>query len=181
MKFKFLKIFFLGFIFLKSFFTSDEIKSEEGKIVYMVLETGLVKIETYPEFAPNTVKRMIELSNNGFFDGLVFHRVIKGFMAQGGDPEGNGTGGSGKKLKAEFNQLKHTRGIVSMARANDPDSADSQFFICYDSHPFLDNKYTIWGKVIEGMHLIDRIPEGKGSNGQVLENPTRILSMRTKN
>ena len=181
MKSKLFKVFFLAFIFLKSFFTSHEVKSAEGKTIFMVLETGLVKIETYPEFAPNTVRRMIELSNNGFYDGLTFHRVIKGFMAQGGDPEGNGTGGSGKNLKAEFNELKHTRGIVSMARANDPNSADSQFFICYDSHPFLDNKYTIWGKVIEGMHLIDRIPEGKGSNGQVLENPTRILSMRTKN
>ena len=181
MKFKYVKVFLLGFIFLKSLFTSHEIKSQENKIIYMVLETGLVKVETYPEFAPNTVKRIIELSNNGFYDGLTFHRVIKGFMAQGGDPDGNGTGGSGKNLKAEFNELKHTRGIVSMARANDPDSADSQFFICYDTHPFLDNKYTIWGKVIEGMHLIDRIPEGKGSNGQVLDNPTRILSMRTKN
>ena len=181
MKSKLLKALCLGFIFLKSFFTSHEIKSQEEKIIYMVLETGLVKIQTYPEFAPKTVKRIIELSNNGFYDGLTFHRVIKGFMAQGGDPKGNGTGGSGKNLNAEFNELKHTRGIVSMARANDPDSADSQFFICYDSHPFLDNKYTIWGKVIEGMHLIDRIPEGKGSNGQVLENPTKILSMRTKN
>ena len=102
-------------------------------------------------------------------------------MAQGGDPDGNGTGGSGKNLKAEFNDLKHERGTVSMARAANPDSADSQFFICYDSQPFLDNKYTIWGKVIEGMHLIDRIPEGRGSNGQVLSNPTKIITMSTKN
>ena len=101
-------------------------------------------------------------------------------MAQGGDPNGDGTGGSGKNLKAEFNDIKHERGIVSMARANDPNSADSQFFICYDSHPFLDGKYTVFGKVIEGMNLIDRIPEGKGQNGQVLSNPTKIITIRLK-
>ena len=181
MKYKLLKLFCVITIFIKSFFSSNDLQAEENKIIYMVLETGVVKIETLPKYAPNTVKRIIELSDQGFYDGLTFHRVIKGFMAQGGDPEGNGTGGSGKNLKAEFNDLKHERGIVSMARANDPNSADSQFFICYDSQPFLDNKYTIWGKVIEGMHLIDRIPEGRGSNGQVLSNPTKIISMRTKN
>ncbi len=168
-------------VFFKTFLLSESVNSEEKKTIYMVLETGLVKIETYPKFAPNTVKRIIDLSDQGFYDGLTFHRVIKGFMAQGGDPNGNGSGGSGKNLKAEFNELKHERGIVSMARASDPDSADSQFFICYDDQPFLDNKYTVWGKVISGMHLIDRIPEGRGSNGQVLDNPTKIISMRTKN
>ncbi len=168
-------------IFIKAIFASSISTASEEKIIYMVLETGVVKIETYSKFAPKTVKRIIELSDQGFYDGLTFHRVIKGFMAQGGDPDGNGRGGSGKNIKAEFNELKHERGIVSMARASDPDSADSQFFICYDSQPFLDNKYTIWGKVIEGMHLIDRIPEGRGSNGQVLSNPTKIISMRTKN
>ena len=101
-------------------------------------------------------------------------------MAQGGDPNGNGTGGSGKNIKAEFNDIKHERGIVSMARSNDPDSADSQFFICYDSHPFLDGQYTAWGKVIQGMNLIERIPEGKGPNGQVLNKPTKIITMRVK-
>ena len=161
-------------------FNSTSIAKNHPTIV-MILETGSVKIETYPKFAPNTVKRIVELSNQGFYDGLVFHRVIKGFMAQGGDPLGNGTGGSGKNLKAEFNELKHKRGTVSMARAQNPDSADSQFFICYDSVPSLDNKYTIWGKVVEGMHLIDRISEGKGRNGQVLSNPTKIISMRVKN
>ena len=104
----------------------------------MVLKNGVVKIQTYPEKAPKTVKRIIELSKNGFYDGLTFHRVIAGFMAQGGDPNGDGTGGSGKNIIAEFNDIKHERGVVSMARANDPNSADSQFFICYDSHPFLD-------------------------------------------
>jgi Peptidyl-prolyl cis-trans isomerase (rotamase) - cyclophilin family len=144
--------------------------SKEKKVIFMVLESGIVKIETFPNKAPKTVSRVIELANSGFYDGLTFHRVIDGFMAQGGDPNGNGTGGSGKSIKAEFNDLKHERGIVSMARSQDPDSADSQFFICYDEHPFLDGKYTIWGKVIEGMNLIDRIPSAKGQNGQVLNN-----------
>tara|TARA_X000000950_G_C13745470_1_gene590337 strand:- start:92 stop:673 length:582 start_codon:yes stop_codon:yes gene_type:complete len=154
--------------------------SQNHPKLLLVLENGLVKIETYPNKAPNTVKRIIELANEGFYDGLTFHRVIKGFMAQGGDPSGNGTGGSGKNIKAEFNDVNHERGIVSMARARDPDSADSQFFICYDSVPSLDGKYTVWGKVIEGMHLIDRIPAGKGQNGQVLTNPTKIVTIRVQ-
>ena len=174
-----LKIFkyFLN-IFVLSIFTTSF--ANEPPILNMVLEKGIVKIQTFPDKAPKTVKRIVELSESGFYDGLTFHRVISGFMAQGGDPNGNGTGGSGKNLKAEFNDIKHERGIVSMARANDPDSADSQFFICYDSHDFLDGKYTVWGKVIEGMNLIDRIPEGKGQNGQVLSNPTKIITIRLK-
>ena len=165
-------------IFVLSIFTTSV--ANEAPILNMVLEKGIVKIQTFPDKAPNTVKRIVESSESGFYDGLIFHRVISGFMAQGGDPNGNGTGGSGKNLKAEFNDIKHERGIVSMARANDPDSADSQFFICYDSHDFLDGKYTVWGKVIEGMNLIDRIPEGKGQNGQVLSNPTKIITIRLK-
>ena len=148
--------------------------------LHMVLDKGVVVIETFTDKAPKTVQRIVELAESGFYDGLTFHRVISGFMAQGGDPDGNGTGGSGKNLKAEFNDIKHERGIVSMARANDPDSADSQFFICYDELPFLDGKYTVWGKVISGMNYIDRIPEGRGQNGQVLSNPTKILTIRVK-
>ena len=174
-----LKFLLLSILF---FFNShNNILGKDKPIIFMVLDSGIVKIQTFPEKAPNTVKRVLELSNSGFYDGLTFHRVISGFMAQGGDPNGNGTGGSGQSIKAEFNNLKHERGIVSMARSQDPDSADSQFFICYDSHDFLDGKYTIWGKVIEGMNLIDRIPEGRGQNGQVLKNPTKIISMRVKN
>ena len=173
---KFLKLFFNACLLLT--FTSAI--SGEGPVLHMVLDKGVVKIQTFPEKAPKTVKRIIELSKTGFYDGLTFHRVISGFMAQGGDPNGNGTGGSGKNIIAEFNDIKHERGIVSMARANDPDSADSHFFICYDSHPFLDGNYTAWGKVIEGMNLIDRIPEGKGQNGQVLSNPTKIVTIRLK-
>ena len=173
---KFFK-YFLNFCLL---FLFSHSVSNEGPILHMVLKNGVVKIQTYPEKAPKTVKRIIELSKNGFYDGLTFHRVIAGFMAQGGDPNGDGTGGSGKNIIAEFNDIKHERGVVSMARANDPNSADSQFFICYDSHPFLDGNYTAWGKVIEGMNLIDRIPEGKGQNGQVLSNHTKIVTIRLK-
>ncbi len=167
------------FLFLISFFVMNNASAESNRI-HLLLEKGLVVIETYPDKAPKTVKRINELVNQGFYDGLTFHRVISGFMAQGGDPDGNGTGGSGVNIPAEFNDLKHERGVVSMARSNDPDSADSQFFICYDSHPFLDGKYTAWGKVIQGMNIIDRIPEGKGPNGQVLGNPTKIVTMRVK-
>ena len=148
--------------------------------INMKLKTGDVLIKLRKDLAPNHVERISQLVKDGFYDGLKFHRVIPDFMAQGGDPKGDGTGGSGKNIKAEFNDIKHERGIVSMARANDPDSADSQFFICYDSHPFLDGKYTVWGKVIEGMNLIDRIPEGKGQNGQVLRHPTKIITIRLK-
>ena len=162
------------------FFIFSGASSEENPKIHMLLDKGLVIIETYPEKAPKTVKRIVELSNKGFYDGLTFHRVISGFMAQGGDPEGNGTGGSGQNIVAEFNDIKHERGIVSMARSDEIDSADSQFFICYDSHPFLDGKYTAWGKVIQGMNLVERIPEGKGQNGQVLNNPTKIITMRVK-
>ena len=157
-----------------------KLSATSSPTLHMVLDNGVVVIETFTDKAPKTVKRIVELAESGFYDGLTFHRVISGFMAQGGDPDGNGTGGSGINLKAEFNDIKHVRGIVSMARANDPDSADSQFFICYDELPFLDGKYTAWGKVISGMNYIDRIPEGRGQNGQVLSNPTKILTIRVK-
>tara|TARA_X000001036_G_C20230995_1_gene623877 strand:+ start:87 stop:617 length:531 start_codon:yes stop_codon:yes gene_type:complete len=169
---------FLPIVYLVLF--SSLLKASENKNIHMLLDKGIVIIETFPDKAPKTVNRIIELANEGFYDGLTFHRVISGFMAQGGDPEGNGTGGSGKNIKAEFNDIKHERGVVSMARSNDPDSADSQFFICYDSHPFLNGKYTAWGKVTQGMNIIDRIPEGRGPNGQVLNNPTKIITMRVK-
>ena len=172
--------FFIKLVLVLFGLFSNSPKAVEKVTIQMLLEKGIVIIETYPSKAPKTVKRITELINQGFYDGLTFHRVISGFMAQGGDPLGNGTGGSGKNIVAEFNDIKHERGIVSMARSNDPNSADSQFFICYDSHPFLDGKYTAWGKVIEGMNIIDRIPEGKGPNGQVLSNATKIITMRIK-
>ena len=117
----------------------------------LTLETtkGNVVIEMRPDLAPGHVARIKELVKDGFYDGIVFHRVIDGFMAQTGCPQGTGTGGSGKKLKAEFNREPHVRGTVSMARASNPDSGDSQFFICFDDASFLNNQYTVWGKVIE--------------------------------
>ena len=123
----------------------------------LTLETtkGKVVIEMRPDLAPGHVARIKELVKDGFYDGIVFHRVIDGFMAQTGCPHGTGTGGSGKKLKAEFNKEPHVRGTTSMARAASPDSADSQFFICFDDARFLDNQYTVWGKVIEGMDVVN--------------------------
>ena len=127
------------------------------------LETtkGNVVIEMRPDLAPGHVARIKELVKQGFYDGIVFHRVIDGFMAQTGCPHGTGTGGSGKKLKAEFNSEPHVRGTVSMARANDPNSGDSQFFICFDDATFLDRQYTAWGNVIEGMENVDKIKRGE--------------------
>jgi len=127
------------------------------------LETtkGDVIIEMRPDLAPNHVARVKELVREGFYDGIVFHRVIDGFMAQTGCPQGTGTGGSGKKLKAEFNAEPHVRGVVSMARAQNPDSGDSQFFIVFDDATFLDRQYTAWGKVIEGMDNVDKIKRGE--------------------
>ena len=129
----------------------------------LILETskGNVVIELRPDLAPNHVACIIELARQGFYDGVPFHRVIDGFMAQTGDPTGTGTGGSGQKLAAEFNAEPHVRGICSMARAQSPDSADSQFFIVFDDASFLDRKYTVWGRVIEGMENIDQINKGE--------------------
>ncbi len=141
----------------------------------LVIETskGRVAIEMRPDLAPNHVARIKELARQGFYDGVVFHRVIDGFMAQTGDPTGTGTGGSGRKLSAEFNTEPHTRGAVSMARAQSPDSADSQFFICFDDAGFLDRKYTVWGRVIEGMENVDKI-----NRGEPPTNPDKMLSVR---
>ena len=129
----------------------------------MVLETtqGPVKIEMRPDLAPQHVARIKELVQSGFYDGIVFHRVIEGFMAQTGCPHGTGTGGSGVKLKAEFNTAPHVRGTASMARAQNPDSGDSQFFICFDDARFLDRQYTVWGQVISGMDNVDKIKRGE--------------------
>jgi peptidylprolyl isomerase len=138
----------------------------------LILETtkGTVTIEMRPDLAPGHVARIKELVRQGFYDGVAFHRVIDGFMAQTGCPHGTGTGGSGKKLKAEFNREPHVRGTVSMARASDPDSGDSQFFICFDDATFLDGKYTVWGHVTDGMENVDRI-----KRGEPVQDPDRIL------
>lgn len=140
----------------------------------LTLETGPVIIETMPDKAPRHVARIRELADEGFYDGLKLHRVIEGFMAQMGCPKGNGTGGSGKKLKAEFNDVSHQRGVCSMARAQSPDSADSQFFICFDDASFLDTQYTAWGRVVEGMENVDA-----AARGEPPRTPTKIVSFRT--
>ena len=128
----------------------------------LTLESGPVTIKLRPDLAPGHVARIKELVREGFYDGVVFHRVIPGFMAQGGDPSGTGRGGSDKPdLKAEFNDEPHVRGVVSMARTPNPDSANSQFFIVFDDATFLDNQYTVWGQVVEGMELVDGLPKGE--------------------
>src|ERR1700681_2895576 len=140
--------------------------------LYLDVPAGRVVIELKPDQAPGHVARIKELARKGFYDGIAFHRVIDGFMAQTGDPKGNGTGGSGQNLPAEFSKEKHVRGTVSMARAQSIDSADSQFFICFAPAPFLDGKYTIWGKVTSGMEFIDAI-----ARGEPPAKPDKIIKM----
>lgn len=154
---------------------SYQVKDAENAIV-LKLKNGDVVIEMFPDAAPKHVARIKELARQGFYNGLKFHRVIEGFMAQGGCPLGNGTGGSGKKLRAEFNRHPHKRGTVSMARSVSPDSADSQFFICYADCPWLDGQYTVWGEVTSGMEYVDAIKKGTGANGLVID-PDIIVSM----
>ncbi|WAC26360.1 MULTISPECIES: peptidylprolyl isomerase [unclassified Ancylobacter] len=140
---------------------------------FLLLETtqGPVKIKFRPDLAPNHVARIAELATQGFYDNVPFHRVIEGFMAQTGDGQfGNGTGGSGKKLKAEFNAGRHVRGTASMARAQHPDSGDSQFFICFANASFLDGQYTVWGEVVEGMENVDKV-----KRGEPVQNPDKIV------
>ena len=156
------------------------------------LKDGEVKIELFPDVAPNHVKRIKELADSGKYDNVVFHRVIDGFMAQTGDGKsGNsnsenfdlkraGMGGSDlPDLNQEFNSLPHDRGTLSMARSSDPNSANSQFFICFKAAPFLDRQYTVFGKVIKGMELIDNIKKGEGPNGSV-KSPDKIISLKLK-
>ena len=154
---------------------SYQAKDPENALL-LKLKDGDVVIEMLPEAAPNHVARIKELVRAGFYNGLKFHRVIDGFMAQTGCPYGTGTGGSGKKLKAEFNQVPHKRGTVSMARSMLPDSADSQFFICFGDCDWLNGQYTVWGEVTSGMEYVDMIKKGSGANGSVLD-PDEIISM----
>jgi len=146
--------------------------------LYLDVPAGRVVIEMRPDLAPKTVARIKELTRRGFYNGIVFHRVIAGFMAQTGDPRGTGTGGSGQNLPAEFSKEKHVRGTVSMARAQDVNSADSQFFICFAPAPFLDGKYTIWGKVTSGMEYIDQIKKGDSARNGTVANPDKIIKMQ---
>tara|TARA_B100001057_G_scaffold437553_1_gene469431 strand:- start:732 stop:1289 length:558 start_codon:yes stop_codon:yes gene_type:complete len=164
----------------------------QNNLMILKLTYGDVEIELYPDKAPNHVKRFKELSDSGKYDGVVFHRVIDGFMAQTGDVKfGNsnnsdfnlalaGTGGSDlPNLKAEFTDVAHTRGVLSAARSSDPDSANSQFFICFDSAPHLDRQYSAFGKVTKGMEFIDKLKKGDPNSGAV-PNPDKIISLRSK-
>ena len=144
--------------------------SDGDRLVFNLSSGGDVVIKLRPDLAPGHVERITELTKSGFYDGVPFHRVISGFMAQGGDPSGRGTGGSDlPNLKAEFSREPHVRGVCSMARTQDPNSANSQFFICFDDARFLDNQYTVWGEVESGMEHVDALP-----TGEPVPNPGRI-------
>ncbi len=146
--------------------------------LYMDLKDGRVVIEMRPDLAPKHVAQIKRLTRKGFYDGLVFHRVIEGFMVQGGDPDGNGTGGSGTNIPAEFSDEQHLRGVMSMARSRNPDSADSQFFIMLAHSPHLDGAYTIWGKVTNGMKYVDNIKKGDSRRNGSVDDPDKIVRMR---
>ena len=185
-----MKKFIYLFILLFSLINTHSIAKEN--IMILKLKYGEVQIELYPEKAPNHVKRFIEFADQGKYDNVVFHRVIDGFMAQTGDvkfgntnsPDFNlslaGTGGSElPNLKAEFSEIAHSRGTLSAARSADPDSANSQFFICFESAPHLDRQYSAFGKVIKGMEFVDMIKKGDPSSGSVA-NPDKIITLRSK-
>tara|TARA_Y100001970_G_scaffold76276_2_gene96797 strand:- start:953 stop:1510 length:558 start_codon:yes stop_codon:yes gene_type:complete len=183
---KYISLFVIFFSLINS-----NLNAKENKMI-LKLEYGEVEIELYPDKAPNHVKRFKELADQGKYDNVVFHRVIDGFMAQSGDvkfgnsssPEFNislaGTGGSDlPDLKAEFSDIAHTRGILSAARSSDPNSANSQFFICFENAPHLDRQYSVFGKVIKGMEFVDKIKKGEPNSGSVT-NPDKIISLRSK-
>ena len=184
------KIFFK--ILILFFLITNQSIAEEN-IMILKLKDGGVKIELFEDVAPNHVKRIMELANSGKYDNVVFHRVIDGFMAQTGDVKfGNseskdfdlrraGMGGSDfPDLKQEFNSLPHDRGTLSMARAQDPNSANSQFFICFQPAPFLDRQYTVFGKVIEGMEFVDKIKRGDQNNNGAVTDPDKIISFKSQ-
>lgn len=159
---------------LGAFFIMSE-KSSEAAVVVLETSKGQVEIEMKPELAPNHVARITELVKQGFYDGIIFHRVIPGFMAQTGDPTGTGTGGSGENLNAEFTDYEYVEGTVGMARAMNPNSADSQFFICFEGCGHLTGQYTVWGQVTDGMDVVRKINEG-----QPPAEPDQIVSARMK-
>lgn len=150
-------------------FTLNQETGLSEQTVTINTDYGDIKFKFYSKDAPNTSARIAELIQEGFYNGLTFHRVIPGFVAQGGDPLGNGTGGSGKKQKAEFNQRKHLLGTVSMARSADPDSADSQFYICLGPQPHLDGQYTVFGQVVEGIEAVQKLKVGDKMNSVTLK------------
>lgn len=161
------------------FMTAQAQAQDPENTLYLDLKDGRVVIELLPELAPKHVARIKQLTREGFYDGLVFHRVIDGFMAQGGDPEGTGMGGSGVNLPAEFSREPFKRGVLGMARSSDINSGDSQFFIMLGDAPHLNNQYTVWGRVSDGMEFVDRIKKGSSrSNGSVDGTPDKIVRMQ---
>ena len=181
----------LSYVFILFFISANQLIAEEN-IMILKLKDGDVKIELFEDVAPNHVKRIKELANSGKYDNVVFHRVIDGFMAQTGDVKfGNseskefdlrraGMGGSDMPdLEQEFNSLPHDRGTLSMARAQDPNSANSQFFICFQPAPFLDRQYTVFGKVVERMEFVDKIKRGDQNNNGAVTDPDKIISFKS--
>lgn len=164
---------FLGSIVLAMSLSLSAGAQDAENLLYMDLDSGRVTIKLRPDLAPKHVARIKELTREGFYDGVVFHRVIDGFVAQTGDPTGTGRGGSGQKLEAEFTNEPFERGVIGMARAQDPDSADSQWFICLAPAHFLNGQYTVWGEVIDGMELVDGIAKGEPPR-----NPDKIVRMQ---
>jgi cyclophilin family peptidyl-prolyl cis-trans isomerase len=158
--------------------STSALSADPENTLYLDLKDGRVVIEMRPDLAPKHVARIKELTRKGFYDGLTFHRVIEGFMAQTGDPQGNGSGGSGVNLPAEFSKEPFERGTVGMARARDPNSADSQFFICFAAAPFLNGQYTVWGKVTSGMEVVDKIKKGNQAANGVVTDPDKIVRIR---
>ena len=166
---------------------SGDLDLSKNYAAHVVTERGAFDVELFAADAPLTVENFVNLARSGFYDGTTFHRIVKGFMIQGGDPNSKdpakensyGEGGPGYKLKAEFNNHSHDRGVISMARGPDPDSAGSQFFICLDDAPWLDGGYTVWGEVVEGMEFVDQIKQGDPNkdDGRV-SNPDKIIKMQ---
>ena len=168
----------LALVLMVSATLTPALAMDKENTIYMDTKKGRVVIELYPDLAPNHVKRIKKLTREGFYDGVVFHRVIDGFMAQTGDPTGTGRGSSPyDDLRAEFSNKPHVRGTVSMARSNDPNSANSQFFIMFSPAPHLNGQYTVWGKVIEGMEHVDAIKKGITSENGFVFNPDSIDKM----
>jgi peptidylprolyl isomerase len=166
------------FVAISLMFAGATAAMDKENTLYIDLMDGRVVIEMLPNLAPNHVKQIKKLAREGKYDGVVFHRVIEGFMAQTGDPQGTGSGGMGETLKAEFSKEPHVRGVVSMARTNDPNSARSQFFIVFKDSNFLDGQYTVWGKVTSGMEFVDKIKRGAPGSGAVAAPADKMIKVQ---
>jgi len=171
--FKSLILITIGMVFITMAQPIKKASASKSKFITIETSKGKVIIETLPKIAPNHVKRIKQLVQSEFYDGLIFHRVIEGFMAQTGDPDGNGTGGSGKNLKAEFSDYEYKYGTVGMARSMSPDSGDSQFFICFNGCSHLTGQYTVWGQVVSGMETIEKLAIGEPPSS-----PDKMISVK---